>query len=250
MMKSTLTAAALLVGLSLPALSSDEPEFQSFHYLGKHGSSDSAVEFTASSYWSSKYLSKGRSLLDKGEGLVAMDAAVSYNNWTLAAWYAVSDSSSFDELDIIVAYNFELGDFDGYLAYTRVELFDDNWADDEFELGVAYNGWDKFDASATYIYSRESSGGYLELELAAPIEVIEERLTVTPFIQQAFDFGYVQDDSDFTLNHFQVGVVADLTITENWNLFGRFDYSWSQDGLKDLNHKDQSRVAAGFAYSF
>ena len=177
--------------------------------------------------WANKYVSEGRNNLDSG-GLFSIDVSNSWNQLTLGGWFANGDTESYQEVEIYLEYAFEFYTLESYIKYSRLE-FPKNDEDDDNELaaGFEYAQSDLFIPSVDYTWSSEATGGFLELTLSSVIDYGLSEFTFTPYITQAFDFGYATSDYNGP-NNIQVGIEAIMSLKRNSSLGINFNHSWSQ----------------------
>ncbi|SDJ89443.1 hypothetical protein SAMN04488540_11524 [Ferrimonas sediminum] len=194
-MKSILTTSILLALASAPAL---------------------AAEYEIDLGYDSKYISEGRDNLDKGGIYWANGAAAFDNGITLSAayGYAADSDVNYDELNVGIEYGFEVGDFSLYASYTRLEFFEDDESDNEWGAGIAYGGLEWFEPFATYVYSTEAEGSFVEVGIQRDFS-INEALTFSPYVILGLDYGYASPEHDGA-NHTAVGATLAYQLNDTW----------------------------------
>ena len=70
-------------------------------------------------------------------------------------------------------------------------------------------------------------GGFLELTLSSVIDYGLSEFTFTPYITQAFDFGYATSDYNGP-NNIQAGIEAVMSLKRNLSLGININHSWAQ----------------------
>ena len=224
-----LMGLALVASLSRPA-SADQPAF------------------SVTGLWESKYISEGRDNLEDG-GLFSVEGSAELQGATLGVWFATGDRESYEELNVSIEYGFAAGPVDAYIGYTRLEFLEDDESDNEIGAGIAVDGIPWVIPGLDYTYSTEAEGGFLEISLRSEIALLEDRLTLEPYLLEGFDFGYASEEHDGA-NHLQVGVDIALTLTDQVNLLGSVAHSWAHKDVENEDLGDEFWGAVGVSADF
>jgi len=227
------TLVAFLAATSLHLSASDEPQ-------------DST--FSSSVMWDSKYVSEGRDNFESG-GLFSVSATYDLPNISLELWLADAEDNSYDELNLSVAYTQEIHGAAVYIAYTRLEFMDDSESDNELAAGLSFPLINSLTSSLDYVYSTEAEGSFVDISLRGEYALTGEKLTISPFLTQSFDFGYATDQHDGA-NNFQAGIEFGLSISDRLELFGYLAHSWAQEDVKRDEGGDISWGGLGLAIAF
>ncbi|QYJ97510.1 hypothetical protein K0J45_18760 [Shewanella alkalitolerans] len=184
--------------------------------------------------WDSKYISEGRNNLDKG-GIYWATAAVQIDDLTLFTTVGRGDSQYYIEWNMGLEYGFELGDnLSAALGYQRIEAYgDERCGDNELFATLEYTGIAWLTPSLSYTYSTEAAGYFVEASLHSEWPV-SDRLTLTPYVTQAFDFQYVTEAHNGP-NHFQFGLEAQYQLADRLVLSGHLSRTLAQEDIKQEN---------------
>ena len=184
--------------------------------------------------WDSKYISEGRNNLDKG-GIYWTTAAVQIDDLTLFTTVGRGDSQYYIEWNMGLEYGFELGDnLSASLGYQRIEAYsDERSGDNELFATLEYTGIEWLTPSLSYTYSTEAAGYFVEASLHSEWP-ISDKLTLTPYITQAFDFQYVTEEHNGP-NHFQFGFEAQYQLADQLVLSGHLSRTLAQEDIKQEN---------------
>jgi hypothetical protein len=198
--------------------------------------------------WESKYISEGRNNLDDG-GLFSMEVDFERDSFAGGIWFAMGDSTSYEELNLFLEYGFDLGPLEAYIGYTRLEFTADNESDNEIGLGLAYGDLPYVTVGVDSTYSTEASGVFVELYVGTEIFVFDGRVVLEPYILQGIDFGYASDDHD-GFNNFQAGIEGHAVINEHIALIGSIHHTWAQKDVRNDGLGDELWIGIGFSGQF
>ncbi|MCL1043388.1 MULTISPECIES: hypothetical protein [Shewanella] len=184
--------------------------------------------------WDSKYISEGRNNLDKG-GIYWATAAVQLDDLTLFTTVGRGDSQYYIEWNMGLEYGFELRDnLSAAIGYQRIETYsDERSGDNEFFATIEYTALEWLTPSVSYTYSTEAAGYFVEVSLHSEWP-ISEKLTLTPYVTQAFDFQYVTEEHNGP-NHFQFGLEAQYQLANRLVLSGHLSRTLAQEDIKQEN---------------
>lgn len=187
--------------------------------------------------WESKYVSEGRDNLEDG-GLFSSETSFEINGFGFGAWYAIGDSVNYQELNLSIEYQFEMAEFETSIGYTRLEFLKDDENDNEFSAGVAYTALPWIIPTLSYIYSTEAQGAFIEVSVRSDIPVLKERITLSPYILEGFDFGYATEEYDGP-NNLQLGIETAVSATDQIHITGYFTHSLAHEDMEreGLNHQ-------------
>ncbi len=172
--------------------------------------------------YDSKYIFRGVDL--GGDNLVSTDLSFSAYGFTLGAWYAdaATSSTDLDELDLYASYTY---DFDfglsvtgGYIYYYFPYVGDDgDDATQEFFGSLAYGGIPYVTPSLSYYHDFDLfDGGWAQFRLDGSIPLVEDKLSLDPWVAISYDFSYNSDTDDW--NSFDAGAALTYQLLENVSL--------------------------------
>jgi len=199
-----------------------------------------AIGFYASTLWESKYVWCGRNIIEDS-GLISFDAGIEYRGFTLGVWYALGDSEDYQELDAYLSYSAELGDFEASLGYMYLQYLEDDYDDNEINVGVTYNGLGYLAVGLEYVHSTEAEGQFLRCEVSSNFPLIEDRITLEPYIIEGVDFGYASEECDGICN-LELGLRFSAAVNDWLTLDAYGAYSLAQ---KDVDREDLGDFAWG-----
>ena len=179
--------------------------------------------------WESKYVSEGQNNLDSG-GIFSFDIAAAWQHLYVGSWFAQGDSESYQELNLYVGYVYQFHAVETYLNFTHLRFPKDNEHDNEIAFGLAYLGMENLYPAVDYTWSSEADGAFVEVSLNSQLHIENAPIVFTPYILQAFDFGYVTSDYDGP-NNLQIGIVTTIGIKEHSQLNIELNHSWAQENL-------------------
>jgi hypothetical protein len=197
--------------------------------------------------WESKYISEGRDNLEDG-GLVSVESVFSGYDFSLGFWYADSYDTSYNELNLFGAYAVEFYGVAAYAGYSYLNFPDDDADDHEISAGLAYEAFPYLIPAVEWVYSTGADGSFVEISLASEIPATDY-LSFTPFALLGLNLGYVAGESE-GLNNFQLGLDAELAVTENIALVGYAAHTWGLDKDPGDSLIDEFWGGAGLAFSF
>jgi hypothetical protein len=207
-----------------------------------------AMGWTAGFLWESKYVTEGRDNLEEG-GIFSWEAAGEVSGFAAGAWFGLGDSEDYRELNLFIEYAHEFGDIETYVGYTRLEFYPDHESDNELSAGLAYHGFPYLIPGVDYVYSTEAKGSFVEVSLRSELGFFEDRLMVSPYILEGFDFGYASEEYDGP-NNLQIGARVTYHLAEWCEVFGFGAHSWAHGDVEREGLGDLSWGGAGVSVSF
>ncbi|PXA05746.1 hypothetical protein DDZ13_02430 [Coraliomargarita sinensis] len=226
-------------GLLIPGL---------INFLLTQGAMGESWTYEVTTTWESKYVENGRNELPEG-GIFTAEALAEYKGLSLGAWSVLGDSVDYKELQLSAAYEIAFEGFDLTVGWTHLEFDPASADDDEVFLELVPGHIGGFEFTAGIVYSFEAGGSFLELTLAYPFAFMEEKLTVEPYLQENFDFGYRTAAHD-GLSNFQVGLEASYALNEYVSVLGFVSHSWAQADVEREGLGDVSWAGLGLRASF
>jgi hypothetical protein len=208
----------------------------------------SSINYTVEAFWDSHYVSEGRNNLDDG-GMFSALGSAQYKGFVAGAWYGIADTVSYDELNLFAEHGWEFDYFDISAAYTRLEFLKDEECDNELSAGLSLTCVPVVVPSVNYVYSTEADGGFVELILCSPHELLEGKIIVDPYIMQCIDLGYASDEYD-GWNNTQVGIAVDYNISDTFCLIGTVNQSWANQDVRQDGGRDERWLSVGLRSSF
>ena len=179
--------------------------------------------------WQNKYVTEGRNNLDTG-GIFSLDASTRWSNWSIGAWFAQGDSEAYQEVNMYIEYTFDLHSIESNVSFTHLIFPQENENDNEISIGLSYPHLGYVLPSIDYTWSSQADGGFLEISLSSDLSLAQSKITLTPYILQAFDFGYATSDHDGP-NNLQVGVGTNLQINNYLSFNLDLNHSWAQNDI-------------------
>ncbi|MFO8027601.1 MAG: hypothetical protein R6U56_08045 [Opitutales bacterium] len=204
--------------------------------------------YEATTTWESKYVENGRNELHEG-GIFTMEAIAAYEGFSLGAWSVLADSVDYKELQLTAAYAATLKGIELVGGWTHLEFDPDSADDDELFLEISPGSLAGFELSAALVYSFEADGSFLELRLGHPLAFFEERLTVEPYLQENFDFGYRTAAHD-GLSNLEAGIDLSFALNERFNIVAFLAHSWAQEDVEREGLGDVSWAGFGLGARF
>ena len=194
---------------------------------------NASVYFDAS--YKTKYISKGRDLLNKG-GIVGSEIGGRYNNFSGYISVVEADSVDFTEWDIGINYRLPIHkDWLVELGYTGLDCQGmTDFTGHEFDLTTAYIGLSWFTPQIKTIYDTDSNGYFVFATLKGSWE-LSEKLSVHPYIEQGLDYGYIGEKHDGR-NHFEFGVGMAYDINQTITMSAFIAHTISESELSDWNN--------------
>ncbi|WP_025821458.1 hypothetical protein [Shewanella marina] len=189
--------------------------------------------------WDSKYVSQGRDNLDKG-GIYWSTLAVEQGNLHGYATVGRGDSVHYTEWNYGLQYSLpQVYGFETVLGYQRNEIYGDERShDNEFSAEISYQQLSWITPSINYTYATEADGYFIELALQHDWQVTS-KLTISPYLHQSFDYGYVSAEHD-GVNNLLIGVEAQYQLTSQLVLSAQINQSFAQQDIKQENADDPS----------
>ncbi|MGH1366452.1 MAG: hypothetical protein ACRBF0_23020 [Calditrichia bacterium] len=205
-------------------------------------------EISIASKWESKYVSEGRNNLPDG-GLATLEAAAAWINIALSTWIVTGTRENYQELQFTTEYSNAISNIEFYTAFTRLQFPADDASDNELSAGLAFAGLPDITPAIDYVFSTGASGGFLEISLSSEQPMLEGMLTATPYILQAFDFGYASESFN-GYNNFQLGLEVAMPFNETFGLAGSVAHSIAMDDVEKENLGNVSWFTIGLTGSF
>lgn len=190
--------------------------------------------------WDNHYVTQGRDNLSSG-GIAWSGLYHSRGGLGAFALFGRADSVNYAELDVGLEYGFNLFEsLEANIGIQRLEFYGDDRANDnEVYAYLAYQGLSWLTPSINYTYATEASGYFVELSLHSHWQA-NEQLTLTPYVTQGFDFGYVSQAHDGR-NQLQFGVEACYSLTPSLSASLHLSYSIAQADIKQQAKEEEWR---------
>lgn len=181
--------------------------------------------------WENHYVTEGRNNLEKG-GIAWAAASVERNNMVFFAVVGRADQVHYTEWNAGLEYTLALrDDIEATLGYQRLEFYGaERASDNEFFSSMTYRGIDWFVPAVNYTYATEASGYFVTFSAHSPWE-INSQLTLSPYVQQGFDFGYSSDTHNGA-NHVQFGLETQYQYCDNLGILAHISHSIALDDIK------------------
>ena len=173
--------------------------------------------FTLNFALNSRYVSEGRdNLEDGGIASIAVDMDKPshlpfMDTWYFSSWFAESMATPYTELNLSLGSSFSVGEVDGAIGYTWLDLRGPDASDHEFDLQLGFGLFDQFDLSSGFVYSTEARGTFIEL--VASSDIVRERFVLTPYVLLGFNRGYIPEEPE-TFNNLQFGLSATTSLSQ------------------------------------
>ena len=197
---------------------------------------DSNVALVLTPAWENKYVTEGRDNLESG-GLYSFEISTSWQHLNFGSWFAHGDSESYQEINFYIEYGFEIHSLESYLSFTRLIFPKENEEDNEVAIGINYSELVYITPAIDYTWSSNADGAFLELSLSSQLDFQQSQIVITPYILQAFDFGYVTASHNGP-NNLQVGIRTRININSYVHFDLDFNHSWAQEDIQQENMGD------------
>lgn len=212
--------------------------------LPSRAQAEAETTFALASTWENRYVSQGRSNLDRG-GIYTFATELSHGGLTAGTWYARGDSRSYQEWNLFAEYGLQAGPVQAWLGYTHLRFPEANGHDNELYAGAAIEFLPHLVPVIDYTHSTGAGGGFLELALTAQLSLLQDRLRLAPYLREGFDFGYISA-LDQGPKNLQLGLDMSFTTESGLSLFGSLNHSWAHTGHPDF--ADVTWLTIGVAY--
>lgn len=210
---------------------------------------DGDWSFSMAAGWSGKYVTEGLDCLP-GSGIWEVAPAVSWKNFTLSAWYAGGDSVNYDELDLVLGYEWEVGSWTITPWYEHQFCLtqDYNVANPALTVSHAVTGWLTVGAEAQVKVEHQALEAYYsafaQLEWSPA-----ENVTVTPLVRYGYNGGYNVDYTDGS-NCIDWSLVVTWKFAEHYSLSGSVNYSQAATVLRRRDAGDEFWVGFRLGVEF
>ncbi len=159
-------------------------------------STDRDWSFSLSAGWSSKYVTEGLDCLPHS-GIWEVAPGISWKDFTLGAWYAGGDSANYDELDLVLGYAWNLGDWTVNPWYEHQFYFTQDYNVANPALTVSYTVADWLTAGVETQVKVEHQDFESYYSVFVQMEWSPmENVTVTPLVRYGYNGGYNVDYDD------------------------------------------------------
>ncbi|MCF7838850.1 MAG: hypothetical protein K9N49_09500 [Candidatus Marinimicrobia bacterium] len=189
--------------------------------------------------WDSRYVTEGRSNLDRN-GLLGATTEAALGDLTLGIWFADSPHATpYRELNAYALHGFTWGDVSAYVSFNHLRFLTDDEYDNEVGTGIARENLpgNLADALDAY-YSFESEGAFFDFSLGGAYD-LHPRLTISPSIVLGVNSGYVADGHDGA-NHLALALEASTPIRHGLELAAYLTHSWAISSDPDRYPADQA----------
>ncbi len=244
-------------GLSYNAFANESLEsIESISSAGLPSLNSQALAVTLDLGWDSQYVSQGRNNLQDG-GIYWLNTAVQQDNITAYALVGRGDSQAYTEWNIGLEYGFDVAEnLEANVGYQRIEGYSNSRChDNELFAELAYTAEPWLVPSASYVYSTEAAGYFVEVSLHSYWHVTDQ-LSLTPYITQGFDFKYRTEEHDGR-NNLQFGLEASYQLSSYMSIDGHISHSIAQGDIEqeaiangDMSSQDETYAGIHFAIMF
>ncbi|MGE6315511.1 hypothetical protein ACQKC1_06940 [Shewanella baltica] len=244
-------------GLSDNAFANESLEsIESISSAGLPSQNSQALAVTLDLGWDSQYVSQGRNNLQDG-GIYWLNTAVQQGNITAYALVGRGDSQAYTEWNIGLEYGFDVAEnLEANVGYQRIEGYSNSRChDNELFAELAYTAEPWLVPSASYVYSTEAAGYFVEVSLHSYWHVTDQ-LSLTPYITQGFDFKYRTEEHDGR-NNLQFGLEASYQLSSCMSIDGHISHSIAQGDIEqeatangDMSSQDETYAGIHFAITF
>lgn len=175
--------------------------------------------------YDSRYVLEGRDILD-GDPILHGTVELSYRDLLFTAWLAESPASSYNEMNFVIEYGFELGAIDGYLSYNHLRFPDDDSHDHEVGVGFSYDDlpW-ALNAAVDAYYSIRNEGAFIETSLSREFAPCTW-LTLQPAIVFGWNEAFVTSGHRGA-NHLAASLSAIIPLGKYAELSTYLSYNWA-----------------------
>jgi len=196
--------------------------------------------------WQNKYITQGRNNLPDAD-LFSLSYQQAVNDAiSVGFWYASSSQQHYNELHLILNYHFDspVGELD--LGYERL-IFDQQQYDNELAASWSYPA--VVTPAVEAVYSTEATGHFVLLSLSSEFQFDDLSLSLSPYIAEGFDFGYVSS-LKYGSNHVQLGLEASYELRSSWYLKSALEHGIVHSNLKAQGERDETWITLGLQTSF
>lgn len=195
--------------------------------------------------YDSKYVSEGRNNLPTG-GIVWISVNQEVNDalsLSIAYGDAKSSKVDYEELNVTIEYNQQVGDLLYAFSYTRLEFLADNEGDNELGLSGSWSGYEQFTPTFELVYSTEAKGAFLELGIESEY-ALNNFFVLSPYARVAFDFGYARDKFEGH-NHSSLGAILTYQINDTFSINTIAEYNLGGSLMKKILGEESDQAWAG-----
>lgn len=201
-------------------------------------STDVEWSFSVAAGWSGKYVTEGLDCLP-GSGIWEVVPAVSWKNVTLSAWYAGGDSVNYDELDLVLGYEWKAGSWTITPWYEHQFYLtqDDNVANPALTVSHAVTDWLTVGAEAQVKVKHQALEAYYSAFVQLEWSPVEN-VTVTPLVRYGYNGGYNIGYAHGS-NCIDWGLGVTWKFAEHYSLSGSVNYSQAATVLRRRDAGDE-----------
>lgn len=217
--------------------------------LGAIPATDGDWSYSFAAGWSGKYVTEGLDCLP-GSGIWEVAPAVSWRNVTLSAWYAGGDSVSYDELDLVLGYEWKAGSWTVTPWYEHQFYFtqDYNVANPALTVSHAVTDWLAVGAEAQVKVEHQALEAYYSAFVQLEWSPVEN-VTVTPLVRYGYNGGYNADYADGS-NCIDWSLGVTWKFAEHYSLSGSVNYSQAATVLRQRDAGDEFWVGLRLGVEF
>jgi hypothetical protein len=201
--------------------------------------------------YDSRYVSEGRNQLSAG-GIYWINGSHEVNeNISLGIAYGLASDSqvNYDELNLIIGYSNSVEGFDYFIGYTRLEFLEDNESDDEISFAIEHTETDLLTPFANLVYSVEVDGYFIDIGAKKDFE-LSDKLSITPHMLMAFDFGYASAEKGGS-NHAAIGASLAYSLSKHFVINGILEQTFGRNTIKkEVDKANQFWSGIHFTYSW
>lgn len=206
-----------------------------------------AAEFAIS--YDSRYVTEGRNNLKSG-GIIWFTANKAANqkvSATFAYGVGTSTATDYDELNLILTYDDNIGSLNWYSNISVLMFFEDDDYDNEIGLGASYVVYDSIEVFTDLYYSTKASGYFFETGIRHQL-ALTENWQLSGYVLSGFDFGYISPIHDGH-NHNAFGMSLDFEYSEHALLSVRIDKTFDGNDISKQQADSNGQTWMGITFS-
>lgn len=206
-------------------------------------------DFSLSAGWSSKYVTEGLDCLP-GSGIWEVAPCVSWNNFSLSAWYASGVSENYDEVDLVLGYEWNIGKWtiNPWYEHQFYMTQDYNVANPALTVSYAVTDWLTTGVETQVKVEHKRFESYYSAFVRLDWFPLEN-VTVSPMARYGYNGGYNVDYADGS-NSIDWSLGVTWQLAEHFAVCGSVNYSQAATVLRRQDAGDEFWVGLRLEVAF
>ncbi len=257
-MTNTIETAAFIIGcscllagtaLSAESLSHTENALPRDSQVVLDTKLEQDFQLNLSTGWSSRYVTEGIDCLP-GSSIWEVAPSIKYGGMTLSAWYAHGMSESYEELDLVLGYAWQMGDWTINPWYEHQFYMDQDYNVNNPALTISrtIDGWLEAGAEIQVKVEHKVGEAYYSAFCQTTWEPVEH-VTVSPMIRYGYNGGYNTGVNDGS-NCIDYSVGINWQYAEACSLKGSLNYSQAVSSLRRADLGDVFWISLQCVFNF